>query len=434
VVVAIENQPGYHSLVAYVVPPEGQATTGGDLRRFLKAQLPDYMVPSTFVFLEGLPRTPNGKIDRKALPAPDSTKAKTERVFIAPKNTLELNLAKMWGGVLGVSSIGIEDNFFDLGGSSLQAIQLCAQISKQLGKSFLPTALFQAPTIEQQAKQLLQEGNSQPLSSLVVVQAQGSTPPFFCIHGTPSYFYLARYLGKNQPVYGLAQHLSGKQVRYNRVQDIAAHYLEEVRTVQLKGPYFLGGHSIGAMIAFEMAQQLRKQGESAALLALIDPVDPILSSHSAGSSTDFVARLRVHSTILGVRSLRGKLNYILKKGCERIANELIRIICRAYHLVELSLPPDLQSFYVDKIVYGTIYPKARKAYVPQIYPGNVIIFHAKESSYDPELSWKKVITGRLEIQNVSGDHLSILAEPNLPLWAEQLKARLRSEQRGLSID
>jgi thioesterase domain-containing protein len=106
----------------------------------------------------------------------------------------------------------------------------------------------------------------------------------------------------------------------------------------------------------------------------------------------------------------------------------------AYHLIGLSLSPNLQSFYVDEIVYGTIYPTARKAYIPQIYPGDVLIFHAKESSYDPELSWKKVITGRLDMQNVSGDHLSILAEPNLPLWAEQLKTRLRDEQRGLFID
>jgi thioesterase domain-containing protein len=109
-----------------------------------------------------------------------------------------------------------------------------------------------------------------------------------------------------------------------------------------------------------------------------------------------------------------------------------RLACRVYHFVGLSLPPSLQRFYVDKIVYGAIYPKASEAYVPQIYPGNVIIFQAGEDSCDAELGWQELVSGGLEIQKVSGDHLSILSEPHVRLWAEVLKTRLQSEATGLS--
>ncbi len=432
VVVARETRRGYQSLVAYVVPAQGQSHTSIELRSLLKAKLPDYMVPSTFAFLNALPRTPNGKVDRRALPPPDQTEPQIEKGFIAPRNILELNLAKMWEGILGISPISIEDNFFDLGGNSLQAIQLCGQISKQLGRSLLPAALFRAPTIKQVVKLLRQETNSRPLSSLVAVEPHGSKPPFFCVHGYNSYVHLAHYLGTNQPFYGLAQHLSGKQIHYTCVQDIAAHYLEEVRSLQPKGPYYLAGHSIGAAIAYEMAQQLTKQGEAVSLLALIDPVSLNLSSGSADLSTSFVTRFSGHLTQLEALSLDTKLNYILEKTRKRFVDGIKRTACRVYHLVGLSLPPALQSFYVDKIVYGTIYPKARDAYVPQSYPGNAVIFHAEESSYDPELDWKKLITGGVEIQNVSGDHLSILAEPHVRLWAEALSTCLQREATGLS--
>ena len=431
VVVARETQPGYHSLVAYVVPTQGQSLTAIQLRRSLKTKLPDYTVPSAFVFLAALPLTPNGKVDRRALPEFDPTKPKVEKVFVPPKNALERKLARIWGGILGIPAIGNEDNFFDLGGTSLQAIRLCALISEQLGRAILPTILFQAPTIEQLATRL-QEENPYRLSSLVTVQPHGFNPPFFCVHGTHSYVHLAHYLGANQPLYGLAQHLTGKRVRYTCVQDIAAHYLEEIRKLQPKGPYRLGGHSIGATIAFEMAQQLRKQGESVSLLALIDPVSPNRSSPSADLSTGFVTRFSGCFAKLAALSLHGKLNYIVGKERERFLDRIKRTACRVYHLVGLSLPPGLQSFYIDKIVYGMLYPRAREVYVPQIYSGNAIIFQAEESSYDPELTWQKVITGGLEIQKVSGDHLSILAEPHVRLWAEALKTRLQSEATGLS--
>jgi thioesterase domain-containing protein/acyl carrier protein len=390
------------------------------------------------LIVKEIPKSVTGKLQRIGLAekfgltGPSKTAHAKIADRTAPQTPVEEKLAKIWVQVLGLTTVGIYNNFFDLGGHSVLAAQLIKQIQQVFGKRLPLTVLFQAPTIEQLAKILDQEKSSESGSSLVPIQPYGSNLPFFCVHGTHSYVHLAHYLGANQPLYGLAQHLTGKQVRYTSVQDIAAHYLEEVRTVQPKGPYFLGGHSFGAMVAFEMAQQLSKLGESISLLALIEPAQPNLLSSFADSSPGFDARLRLGSAKLHALSLQGKLNYIVEKGRERIADGMQRLACRVYHFVGLSLPPSLQRFYVDKIVYGAIYPKASEAYVPQIYPGNVIIFQAGEDSCDAELGWQELVSGGLEIQKVSGDHLSILSEPHVRLWAEVLKTRLQSEATGLS--
>jgi thioesterase domain-containing protein/acyl carrier protein len=320
---------------------------------------------------------------------------------------------------LGLATIGICDNFFDLGGNSLIAEHLIERIEERFGERLPLAALFQAPAVERLAKILGRKQRSASLSALVPIQPYGSTPPFFCVHGTASYVHLKRHLGANYVCYGLAQHLTERPIRYLTVEDIAAHYLDEVRSVQPKGPYALGGHSFGALVAFEMAQQLQNLGETVSLLALIDPAHVDRSLSLADSS------LRSRSAQLAALNLQGKLNYILEKGRERIAYEMQRISCRAHHRLGLSLPSSLQRFYVEKIVFGEIYPKAGNAYVPRSYPGNVIIFHGAENSYDSARGWQALVSGELEIQRVSGDHLSILAEPHVRLWAEALKARLQ---------
>ncbi|HYN80431.1 MAG TPA: AMP-binding protein, partial [Gemmatimonadaceae bacterium] len=236
VVVAREDEPGDKRLVAYVVAQEGPAPTVSEiisrmkgkvpqhlmadadvqkaplpdvseLRGFLKEKLPEYMVPSAFVMLHELPLTPNGKVDRRALPVPDQERPELERAFLAPRDTLELQLTKMWEKVLGVEPIGVKDNFFDLGGHSLLAVRLFAQIEKSFGRNLPLATLFQAPTIEQLADILRQQGWTSRWSSLVPIQPGGSKPPFYCMHagGGQVFFYrdLAHRLGPDQPFYGL---------------------------------------------------------------------------------------------------------------------------------------------------------------------------------------------------------------------------------------
>lgn len=232
------------------------------------------MIPSVFVRMEALPLTANGKVDRKALPEPGREEEEGEE-YVGAEDGLQRELGKIWEGVLGRGPIGIRDNFFELGGHSLLAVRVMNRVEEAFGTRLPVATLFQAPTVEKLAGLLRQEGWTPPWSSLVVIQAGGSNPPFFCVHdvggGVLGFRDLARRLGPEQPVYGLqAQGLDGKRPCHRRVEEMAAHYLSEIRSVQPEGPYYLGGLSFGGAVAFEMAQQLRAQGQEVGLVALFD--------------------------------------------------------------------------------------------------------------------------------------------------------------------
>lgn len=226
VVLAREDKPGEKRLAAYVVQKQGRSVKTNELRSFLKEKLPDYMVPSAFVELERLPLTPNGKVDRKALPAPATNISDSERDFVSHRDSLELELTKIWEIILGVQPIGVSDDFFELGGHSLQAVRMFAEVEKTFNKNIPLATLFQAGTIEKLAAILRQEGWAEPESSLVAIQPKGSKPPFFCVHakGGNVLFYrdLARHLGEDQPFYGIqARRLGGRQVGHASVEEMA---------------------------------------------------------------------------------------------------------------------------------------------------------------------------------------------------------------------
>jgi aspartate racemase len=431
VVTAREEAPGDKRLVAYVVPHRGQAPTSSGLRSFLQAKLPDYMVPATFVLLDALPLTPNGKVNHRALPAPDRTRPNLKKTAGAHRDALELQLTRIWEKVLNVTHIGVQDNFFEVGGHSLLALQLLAQIKKTWDQNLPLTALFQAPTIEQLAD-VLRHRERAALSPLIAVQPAGTKSPFFCVHGYNSYVYLARHLGTDQPFYGLAQHLAGKQVRHTRIEDIAAYYLTELRPLQPTGPYFLGGHSLGGLIAFEMAQQLRKQGQDVALLALFEPTPPGVMARELPRSS-FYARAVHHLGNLSFLSPQGKLTYVLQRIHERIKRRVKTVACTGYHLLGRPLSPGLQTFYVEEIVYGLLYRKAARAYVPRVYPGQVTLFKGQASASDQHCGWDKLAAGGLEVHELPGGHLDMIQAPYVWLLAEQLRVCLHKAQAEAGV-
>ncbi|NEN99012.1 MAG: amino acid adenylation domain-containing protein, partial [Moorea sp. SIO3I7] len=278
VVIATVDLSGNKRLVAYYVSEEESVTTN-QLREFLKQKLPDYMVPSAFVTLDTLPLTPNGKVDRFALPAPDGEITR-EHKYVAPRTTIELELTQIWSDVLNLTSVGVQDNFFELGGNSLIAVRLMSLIQEKFQINLPLATLFQSPTIEQLAVVLGSDSSTTLWSPLVPIQPNGSLPPFFCVGGAGGnvlYFHhLARYLGGDQPFYGLqAQGLDGETKPLESIEEIAGQYIKAIQTVQPVDPYFLGGHSFGGKIAFEMATQLQRLGESVALVAILDTSAPI---------------------------------------------------------------------------------------------------------------------------------------------------------------
>ncbi len=440
VLLAREDIPGDKRLVAYVVSDQSQVSTPGELRRFLKEQLPEYMVPSAFVLLDALPLTPNGKVDRRALPVPDQARPELERAFVAPQDTLELQLTQIWEKVLGIGSVGVRDNFFELGGHSLLAVRLFAQIKEFFGKDLPLATLFQAPTIEQLANILCSQGWDAPRELLVPLQPGGNKPPLFCIYGILLYHDLARHLGPQQAVYGvyiqdevnllLAGRLETELSTLTSVADQATLYLKKIRTLQPVGPYFLAGESFGGLVAFEMAQQLHAQGEKVALLALFDTQAP-------GDMKGLPWRERV-CLHLGNLLQKGS-TYALQKVGQRIdssKDRLVSIISSIYRKFDQGSGRVLPS-YLQEVAQHDLRQQIRvqavRNYVPHPYPGKVILFRAmNQSQFDayytaPQL-WGSLAAGGLEVHAVPGDHISILQKPHVQVLAAKLRACLEQAQ------
>jgi amino acid adenylation domain-containing protein len=277
VVAAREDTPGDKRLVAYIVPKPGQHVSLIDARAYLKQTLPDYMLPTGLVALEALPLTPNGKVDRKALPKPDAAKAASG--LAAPRRgEVETKLAMIWQEVLGIESVNVADNFFDLGGHSLMAVRLVNEIKKLTGVEIPLTALFQGATIERLAN-LVRGTTSVPKAIVHQIQPGTDRPPFFAavLAGLNSLGYvpLAKHLGSERPFYtlqspGPGPHATGKPYSIQEYEAVAAEYVRAMRSVQPRGPYYIGGTCEGARIAFEMTRILESEGERVDLLAIID--------------------------------------------------------------------------------------------------------------------------------------------------------------------
>jgi amino acid adenylation domain-containing protein len=272
------NTAGEQQLVAYV-NWVAEPASAADIRSYAGEWLPPYMVPSIVVTLETMPRTPNGKLDRKALPEPTDWSVASTRAFVAPRTETERRLAKLWQEMLRRPEVGVTDEFFDLGVDSLTAARIFVQTEKHFGR--LPHgAMFTAPTIEKVAA-LIDGGTKDrdEFRSLVPIQTGGSGRPFFGVHGGAGtillYAELAKRLAPQRPFYGLqAVGLYGRHAPQTSVPDMARLYVEEIRQVQPNGPYLIGGYCFGALVAFEVAKQLRAAGEQIELLATFNGPAP----------------------------------------------------------------------------------------------------------------------------------------------------------------
>src|SRR5436309_4041189 len=271
------------------------------------------MMPSAVVRPEALPLTPSGKIDRRALPDPEEARPVDERAFEDPRDGLEVRLARLFERVLGTSPISMGDHFFDLGGHSLLAVRLFAALDATFGLRIPLATLFTAPTVAQLAEVLRDKGASAQWSSLVPLQPGGRLRPFFGVHGHSGevLFYrdLCRRLGPDQPFFALQAQGSGGKPPHRAIEPMASHYLDEIRTVQPRGPYRIGGYCLGAIVAFEMAQQLRARGEEVELLALFVGHDS-----RARGPLRLGSRVSFHLSQAWSRSGCDRRAYLLRRG------------------------------------------------------------------------------------------------------------------------
>ncbi len=428
-VVVRESDAGDRQLAAYLVPQD-EAPSAAELRGFLAARLPEYMVPAFFVSLAAFPLTPNGKVDGKALPSPST--AQVSAHFLAPRDPLEIKLASLWERVLGVARVGVRDNFFDLGGHSLLAVRLMSLIQQEFAQAVPLAAILQGPTVEQLARILRQTAGGR-LSAVVPIQTGGSKPPLFCVPGAGGnviYLYnLARHLGPDQPFYGLqGVGIEGEAAPHTKVEQMAAHYIEALRAVQPEGPYYLGGHSLGGWVAFEMAQQLERAGQRVALVAIIDtavPVPTVARDTRGWDDAKWIAELSERIAQL--------LNPELK-----ISDAALRGLS----------PADQMERFREALVSADLFPaesgaehlrnvlelyKAHSQVRYAIAPGAVPVPMALlRTEHDPphlpalagQTAWGWDAFGPVHTDLVPGEHLSVLRPPHVEVLAARLSARL----------
>ena len=425
VVLAKKDRTGMNRLVAYLVPADVGAGTS-ELRTFLKEKLPEYMVPTAFVTMEAFPLTPNGKLDRAALPEPEITRADIQSRFIAPRNEIEHRLAHIWERVIRIEPIGVTDSFFDLGGHSLLAVRLFTEIRRVFGTDLPLAAIFQHPTIEKVAR-IIQAGQREDsASSLVAIQSGGSKPPIFFMHayGGGVFFYreLADNLGADQPFYGLqSAGLDGKRPPHTKVENMAAHYIGEIKKVQPKGPYFIGGRCLGAYVAFEMANQLRERGDTVGLLGILDSY--WMPQESGNGRRGILGHLKNISE----RGFREKLNYIKEySGYRLIKTKLLltKAVSSLCFKLGCSVPSFMKDFYIN-VYIPEVNARAERNYSPSIYPGLITFFQATaEIDRDPRMFWGKLTSEGLDVRMVPATHKDILVDPNVKVLAEKLDAAL----------
>ncbi|MCB0192755.1 MAG: amino acid adenylation domain-containing protein [Anaerolineae bacterium] len=439
-----EDRPGDKRLVAYVVPEAKQAVEVSQLRHYLQQKLPDYMVPSAFVSLDALPLTPNGKVDRRALPAPDATRPELAETFVAPEGPVEEKLAEMWQQVLGLKKVGVHDNFFELGGHSLIAARLFSKIQREFGRQLPLATLFQAPTIAQISTFIEQKEQKSNWSSLVPIRASGTRPPLFFIHAhggnVVGYYELAQYLGDDQPFYGLqAQGLNGiVNTKIGRFEDMATHYIKDIRQVQPQGPYFLGGWCYGGNLAFEMAQQLQAQGEEVALLAMVQSTPHSYPQYPPNATfwqrafykgirrinleIDWLAEAKPNARTAHLRERGKRLTTIIQTQLEKSFRPLLAKF-------NITLLPSQASRFEE---LGDRHMSLWYRYEIKPYQGNVTLFRAEKQPLgiipDPTLGWGGIIKGELEIHEIPGHRLGILSEPRVLITAAKLKAALKKAQ------
>jgi amino acid adenylation domain-containing protein len=418
-VAGMEFAPGDKRLAAYVVTRDTNASENDQLRSFLLRKLPEHMVPSAIVRLQALPIAPGGKVNRQALPVPGPRDCCSRKAFVAPRDRLELQLAQIWQLVIGLKSVGILDNFFELGGHSLTVIRVVAEIKKQLRIELPIAALFAAPTIEQLAGVLRSEGWAAPRNCIVEIKPGGSKPPLFFVGF--GYSVLQTYLDAEQPVYGLSLlGMLNTQVNPSSIKEIAASFIESIRTVQPFGPYQLAGHSAGGLIAFEVAHLLVSQGEKISLLALLDTYGP------RSRRLPLLKRVPAHWRALKSREQKERIAYLAFTLCHKINKAWNQAV------TSISSLRSVQSVALASKNLSNIYDAAFRDYVPQVFPGHAVLLRSrvpKATCYDDaERGWTDMFMKGLEVYEVSGDHRTMLHEPQVRDVAAHLNECLKTAQ------
>jgi thioesterase domain-containing protein len=431
---AATDRTGEKFLVAYVVA-EDLKLEAADLRSYLRAKLPEYMLPAAFVFMDALPLTDNGKVDRRALPDVDRATLSKSDQYVGPRTPTERVLTEIWTRALHLERIGVFDNFFEVGGNSLTATRVMSRVCSMLNVELPLRALFESPTIADfaQVVEKTAVGESFVWPTVMKIQPLGTRRPIFFVAAPDinalGYIRLADHLGDDQPLYGLQsqKYLKTTTDEHGRpllefsqavVEELAHEYVRAMREVQPHGPYLLGGMCRGAHIAFEMATQLKAQGETVSLLAMLDTW-VMENTYSYLFYLDYY----YHRTqwFLKLR-VRDKFTFLRNKIGRSLDNAAVRLRLREGH--GASLPPVTAVYWPDS------------SFVPSTYNGRITVFRVPNQPAtrirSHSLGWEQRAAGGVHVEVVPGGHQTLLREPHVQVLASRLTEILTEIEAGTS--
>ncbi len=382
------------------------------IRKLLRSKIPDYMIPHSIVIVNNLPRTESGKIDRKSLQFEDTLESDAESLPRVDPRSLESILAHLWRQQLGKSEIGIDDNFFDVGGHSLMAARLFAEIEKISGKAFPVSILYRAPTIRGLIAFLKEDGIDRLWSTLVPMRAEGSQPPLFCVtpwDGNAIYFRsLPKYLDQDQPIYGLEPlDSTGGPRTFTSIHEMIEQYLSDLTTFYPVGPLSLCGFSGGGVIAWEMAHRLKTAGRDIKGLYFFDTSYPgHKEALEKGYSSNELRKKKINAHLQAISAKPGfrKLSY----GLETIALKI------RFHLSQKN--SESTEAHEEEHRAMEANRKHFEEYSANKYEGKVVLLKAKERRFetilDPTMGWSAHTQHDVEVCEIPGGHNTMLLPPH----------------------
>jgi amino acid adenylation domain-containing protein len=415
---AFEDKNNNKRLAVYYLSEDGAHIPVSDLRKHLADRLPSAVLPHYIIGLDKFPMTINGKVATSQLPPPQMVRPPLTNEYVAPADDLEKHLVAIWEDQIGISGIGVTDDFFEIGGDSLVGAILFAAIKEILGKDLPVSTLLTAPTIRKQAGLIRKGVTAENYSSIIPINAKGNRVPLFFVPGKGGYPTRIRHLAKRidlqTPVYAL-QDLGNirRKGAARSVEAMATHFLKEIKKLYPHGPYIFVGESSGGKVAYEMAQQSLKAGERVPIIVMFDTYnmeESVLSGYLKKKNVPYYEMLiKKHINILVKSDWQGKLDYMRfyrETGRQKVEEFVGRRIGRPKETRGVAVPGN--AIEIERINQREM----RKYQVPP-YPGRVILFKAMRglASKNPTNGWERVALGELVIHRLDCYHGSILFEP-----------------------
>jgi amino acid adenylation domain-containing protein len=423
---------GDQRLAAYFLPETKMVVTEAELRGYAQSILPPYMVPTIFISLKTLPLTPSGKVDRKALQPPQMIEAQAGMAETASTD-LEQILLDCWRRVLRNPNLTVDDNFFEVGGHSLLAGRLFAQIASKLGTQKLPLGtLVEAPTVRALIRRI-RDAETEKWRCLVPLEDQGSLAPLYLVHHLHGdvlmYWPLAKCLSPDRPVFGLqAPPVITENAGLRSFERLAELYIREILDRQPEGPYHLAGFSSGGGIAFEMASQLARAGKEVGVLVLIDS-----DINAPGPPLSKVGRYW-KMFVRKLCKIAFKSKYELTFGIRHFVRrraEYVRLLWKVYRL-EHRPQHQRNDLTIEQALL-----LAEHAYHPRPYAGQALLIRFQEEAWkfgpDPWLGWSTLIPSGLEVVDVPGNHVSVLGPSQVRFLGDVVNAYLKGGPEELQM-